>query len=135
MFLPSTCLLSFSFFVLNLPATTHAQQQKDNANNCQCFRTNGSTHYFANHIFRDFRNIGGNSGDVPPVITDAQQTASAPATSKYFLSDAWQDIWVSQSWNNSQVMADNSASVLMINSPNNVYIGTDSTQNFCHGFR
>lgn len=122
--MPTSSTLLLSLFVAGLTGTSFAQTlKKDNANQCECFRTNGSTHYFANHIFRDFRSIGGNSGDVPAIITDEQDSADAPATSKYFLSDAWQDIWVTQSWNNSQVMEDNSASVLMINSPNNVYIG------------
>lgn len=116
----STSLLVGAFSI-TLISTVGAQ--KDNAPRCECFRTNGSTHYFANHIFRDFRNIGGNSGDVPAIITDVDRSVAAQATSKYFLSDAWQDIWVTQSWNNSAVMEENSATVLMVNSPNNVYIG------------
>lgn len=121
--LPSSLLSGLSFFLF----TTLTTAQKDNANRCECFRTNGSEHFYSNHIFRDFRNIGGNSGDVPAIITDAAASASALATSNYFLSDEWKDIWATQSWNNSEVMTQNSASILMVNSPNNVYIGMSSS--------
>ena len=105
-----------------LTTLTHAQ--KDNAARCECFRTNGSTHYYANHIFRDFRNVGGSAGDAPAIISEANASSSALATSDYFLSDEWSDLWATQTWNNSDTMAQNSASVLMVNSPNNVYIGS-----------
>lgn len=122
--LPSSLLSSLSFLLLSTLSTA----QKDNANTCDCFRTNGSQHFYSDHIFRDFRNIGDNSGNVPAIITDAADSASALATSNYFLSDDWKDIWATQTWNNSEVIAQNSASVLMVNSPNNVYIGTPSSK-------
>lgn len=118
--LPSSILAGLALFIF----TSIVTAEKDNADKCECFRTNGSTYFYSNHIFRDFRNIGGNAGDVPKIITDADDAAAAFATSDYFLSDDWTDLWATQSWNNSEVMEENSASVLMVNSPNNVYIGT-----------
>lgn len=44
-------------------------------------------------------------------------------TSEYFDADAWMADWEIQSWNNSDVMGDDNATVLMINSANNIYIG------------
>jgi hypothetical protein len=116
--IPSSLLLLLS---------TITAAQKDNGQECSCFRTNASTAYFTNHIFRDFRNL--NSKSVPEVITSQLASSDAHATSEYFLSDEWNDVWTTQSWNNSQVMVENSAAVFMTNSPNNVYIG-----NFSHVF-
>jgi len=100
--------------------------QKDNGDECSCFRTNGSVEgYFTNHQFHDYRNVGGISSIVPTLITNITDTPIASATSYFFLNDAWTSVWTAQNWNNSDSMVANSASVLMVNSPSNVYIGAD----------
>lgn len=117
--LPSSLLAGV--FLFSQPNIITAQ--KDNGGECSCFRTNASAHYFANHIFRDFRNINGALKQVPKLITGQQDSANAFATADYFLTDSWRDLWTIQKWNNSDTREENSAAVLMINSPNNVYIG------------
>ena len=93
---------------------------------CDCYRTNGSVaNTFTTHKFFDFRSLGQYAG-VPDVIRDPDDTSQALATSDYFLSDEWNDHWVLQHWNNSELMRDdtgiNDATYLLVNSPNNVYI-------------
>lgn len=97
--------------------------QKDNGSECDCFKTNGSSaDYYAYHRFHDFRNINKSLASNPEVFTDAANTSNADATSAFFLDKIWTDDWQSQSWNNSDSMSVNNASILMINSPNNIYI-------------
>lgn len=95
---------------------------------CNCYRTNTSTsHYFKNHKFFDFRSLS-QYARVPAPIDAAQGAADAPATSAYFLSPEWTNNWSIQSWNNSAHIGDGSdvtgsdATVLMVNSRNNIYI-------------
>ena len=93
---------------------------------CDCYRTNGSVaNTFTTHKFFDFRSLDQYAG-VPDVIRDPDETSQALATSDYFLTDQWNDNWAIQSWNNSELLADNSgindATYLLVNSPNNVYI-------------
>lgn len=115
-----TALLSLS--ILNLVL---AEIVPDSS--CNCFLTNGTEPtYYANHIFFDFRNLSQYAA-VPDVISTIDDTPTAPPTSDYFKSDTWTKTWELQTWNNSGGDATKSpftgdATVLMINSPNNVYI-------------
>ncbi|KAK5634141.1 hypothetical protein RRF57_009855 [Xylaria bambusicola] len=95
---------------------------------CNCYRTNTSTsHYFRNHKFFDFRSLS-QYARVPAPIGTAQGNADAPPTSLYFQSPEWTNTWAIQSWNNSAMMGGDSdvtgsdATVLMVNSANNIYI-------------
>jgi hypothetical protein len=53
-------------------------------------------------------------------------TTNAFATSQFFLEDAWTNDWTIQNWNNSDNVRSSAASVFMVNSPNNVYIGSQA---------
>ncbi|KAJ3577377.1 hypothetical protein NPX13_g3191 [Xylaria arbuscula] len=101
---------------------------------CNCYRTNTSTsHYFRNHKFFDFRSLS-QYARVPAPIDTAQGNADAPVTSAYFQSPEWTNTWAIQSWNNSAMMGGDSdvtgsdATVLMVNSPNNIYIQHNDDQ-------
>lgn len=94
---------------------------------CDCFVTNGSdTAYFAHHTFYDFRSLAQYQSS-PPLLPSAGNTTIAPATSSYFNSSNFTTFWQSQNWNNSAA----NASVLRINSLNNIYIekNTDAASN------
>ncbi|KAI9055090.1 hypothetical protein LZ554_000055 [Drepanopeziza brunnea f. sp. 'monogermtubi'] len=113
-------LMLASILLFSLPNLTFAKTNDGDA--CSCFRTNESSQgYFLNHQFHDYRNIAGASN--PPVVTtDMTNATNALATSAFFRQDAWTGEWVIQTWNNSDVMANTGASVLMVNTPNNIYI-------------
>lgn len=108
----------------NLPLTTDA--------NCNCYRTNATTsNYFAHHLFFDFRNLP-QYARVPPLIGDPDGNTQAAAASSYFSLPQWTNYWAAQNWNNSEMMRMNNsdlsgsdATVLMVNSPNNVYVDRD----------
>ncbi|KAI0200255.1 concanavalin A-like lectin/glucanase [Astrocystis sublimbata] len=102
---------------------------------CNCYRTNTTTsHYFRNHKFFDFRSLS-QYARVPAPIETAQESADAPPTSAYFQSPDWTGAWSIQSWNNSALMGGDSdvtgsdATVLMVNSPNNIYIQHNDDHN------
>lgn len=119
MALPASILASILLF--SLPNLTLANT--DNGDECSCFRTNGSSPgYFLNHQFHDYRNVAGASSP-PALISDRSNATNAPSTSAFFREDAWTDEWTIQNWNNSDSMATSGASVLMVNTPNNVYLG------------
>lgn len=104
--------------------TDSTNVQIDNGNECSCFKTNGSSAaYFSYHRFHDFRNINSSQTSEPDVLTDANSTTNADVSSSYFDGDAWMADWEIQSWNNSVVIGDDNATVLIINSANNIYIG------------
>ncbi|KAL1858141.1 hypothetical protein VTK73DRAFT_7917 [Phialemonium thermophilum] len=104
--------------------------------NCHCYKTNAtSSNYFAHHKFFDFRQLAAYAR-VPPLLQDANATANAPPPSPYFLAPEFAGSWAVQSWNNSEALRANKsdplasdATVLMVNSPNNIYIerNTDPT--------
>lgn len=99
--------------------------QKDNGEECSCFRTNGtSAGYFTSHHFYDYRNVTGASA-VPDVITDANATTYAPPTSDFLTGGEFAADWIIETWNNSDQIgaAGSDATTLMVNSANNVYIG------------
>ena len=112
--------------------------QTDNANECSCFVTNGSSSgYFSYHRFHDYRNISPAPSAIPSLISNANDTTNALATSEYFTSSTWAADWVSENWDNShRLAADNylqgGPTLLMINSPNNIYIesSTDKTTDY-----
>jgi hypothetical protein len=121
MALPSSILAGILLF--SVPRLASAQT--DNGNECSCFRTNGSSEgYFTYHRFHDYRNVAGASATPPTVISNTANATNALATSDFFFNNAWTNDWTTQNWNNSDSIASTGASVLMINSPNNVYIGT-----------
>lgn len=85
---------------------------------CDCFVTNGSdTAYFSHHAFYDFRSLSQYQSS-PALLPGEGNTTIAPATSAYFTSSNFTSFWQSQNWNNSVA----NASVLRINSLNNIYI-------------
>jgi hypothetical protein len=103
--------------------------QKDNGANCDCFKTNGSTEaYFSYHRFFDYRNVPLSLTSNPKVLTSASDSSNAPNTSAFFSSTSWTAAWAAQNWDNSDTLntPNSDAAVLMINSPNNVYIGMSS---------
>ncbi|AEO69403.1 glycoside hydrolase family 16 protein [Thermothielavioides terrestris NRRL 8126] len=92
---------------------------------CGCYLIQGGNQstYFEDHRFFDFRALSQYAG-VPEVIQDPNTTAEADVTSPYFSSKEWTNFWLLGNWNNSNgARAD--ASVLMVNSPNNIYIETN----------
>lgn len=98
--------------------------QKDSGDDCSCFVTNDtSSGYFQYHRFHDFRYIS-SSNSTPFLDTDEGTASSAYATSDFFTGEAWNGDWTIQTWNNSDgAELQNNATVLMVNSANNVYIG------------
>jgi beta-glucanase (GH16 family) len=117
--------IAFASILLLCTAST---AQKDV--NCDCFETNGSTAaYFSNHRFFDFRNVPLSLTSDPKVLTNASDTSNAGNTSDFFSSTSWTATWAAQNWDNSDTLgtSGSDATILMINSPNNVYIGISST--------
>ncbi len=120
MVLPTSILASIVLF--SLPNFTSAET--DNGDECSCFRTNGSSQgYFLNHQFHDYRNVAGASSP-PALIPNSTDATNAFATSSFFREQSWTGEWATQNWNNSDNLASSGASVLMVNTPNNVYLGT-----------
>ncbi|KAH8656611.1 glycoside hydrolase family 16 protein [Tricladium varicosporioides] len=117
MALPSSILAAILLF------SSPAFAQKDNGDACSCFRTNAtSAGYFTNHRFFDYRNVASAPTAVPSIITNATNSSNAYATSDFFVNTDWTKDWTTQKWNNSDSMSQGDATVLMVNSPNNVYI-------------
>ncbi|KAK0665977.1 concanavalin A-like lectin/glucanase domain-containing protein [Cercophora samala] len=88
---------------------------------CGCYLLKGNdTTYFSKHRFFDFRNHD-HHATVPPVIAEVKDTPNAPVTSPFFNSTDWTDFWMISNWNNSHGTRQDS-SLLMVNSPNNVYL-------------
>ncbi|KAL7911042.1 glycoside hydrolase family 16 protein [Trichoderma velutinum] len=96
---------------------------------CDCFLSNGTQpSYFSNHMFFDFRNLTKDAG-VPALITNETLATIARPTSEYFSDDEWTSVWQLQGWSNSEGKGkglSGAASVLMVNSPSNVYIQKNS---------
>ncbi|CAG7560889.1 unnamed protein product [Fusarium equiseti] len=90
---------------------------------CECYLTNGSNSaYYSRHNFYDFRDLA-EYAKVPSPVKNASRKASV--TSDYFKSDAWDNTWSIQDWNNrgsGGVSLSGDATVFMVNSPNNIYI-------------
>ncbi|KAI0402686.1 glycoside hydrolase family 16 protein [Xylaria palmicola] len=96
--------------------------QEVNDQQCDCYVTNDtSANYFTSHNFFDFRALA-QYAKVPPPIPDPQESSNADETSQYFLDDAWTKVWGIQQWNNSATVDSGDVPVLLVNSPNNIYI-------------
>jgi hypothetical protein len=109
-----------------LSLSTLGAAQKDNGGECDCFKTNGSTEaYFTYHRFFDYRNVPSALTSHPKVLTDASDTSNARNSSAFFSQPSWTSTWAAQNWDNSDSLntSNSDAAILMINSPNNVYIG------------
>ncbi|KAH7171928.1 concanavalin A-like lectin/glucanase domain-containing protein [Fusarium sp. MPI-SDFR-AT-0072] len=101
-----------------LVATVHGLSNDE----CECYLTNGTNSaYYSRHSFYDYRNLEDYAG-VPSPVQNASRKAGV--TSDYFNSDTWDDSWSIQDWSNrgKGVSLSGDATVLMINSPNNIYI-------------
>ncbi|KAJ9152191.1 Concanavalin A-like lectin/glucanase [Coniochaeta hoffmannii] len=104
----------------NLPFTTAAPSLTDDSK-CACYLTNGTaSNFFTHHKFFDFRNLHQYQG-MPDPLDDPDASAAASLTSDFFATADWNSSWTVQNWNNSGG-ARSDASVLRVNSPNNVYI-------------
>lgn len=112
-------LVIFSFYPL-------IKAQKDNGNQCDCFKTNGSSgSYFKYHRFFDYRNVPSALISQPAVVTQASEDKNDVVTSAFFSESSWTNDWNTQTWDNSDSMSDSGsdAHTLMRYSKNNVYIG------------
>ncbi len=123
--------VSLSSLVLLISAAAPlaaAQANLTEDSSCGCYLTNGNqSTYYTNHRFFDFRSLPQYAG-VPSVIRDSKSSPGADPTSGYFTSKEWTDFWMLGSWNNSNgARAD--ATVLMVNSPNNIYIEANTEAN------
>ncbi|KAK7749055.1 hypothetical protein SLS62_008450 [Diatrype stigma] len=124
---PISLSLSLAVCVLAAASAAWAFEEVDN-DRCDCFLTNGSTaSYFSGHKFFDFRSLSEYAG-VPAYIDDAYKSSYVEPASEYFKSEEWTDTWGVQGWNNSASLAAGVASVLMVHSPNNVYIEANRNQ-------
>ncbi|KAF4976666.1 hypothetical protein FZEAL_6704 [Fusarium zealandicum] len=96
---------------------------EDDDNKCSCYLTNGTNSaFYSQHKFFDFRDLGKYAG-VPDTIRNASRAADV--TSDYFESEDWDGSWGIQDWSNrgsGGVSLSGDATVLMVNSPNNIYI-------------
>lgn len=114
-------LISAAAPLLGAAAAAAAEPTLTEDSNCGCYLTNGNeSSYFTSHRFFDFRRLSEYAG-VPPAIRDAEDSAGADVTSSYFTTPEWTSFWMLSSWSNSN-RARSDATVLMVNSPNNVYI-------------
>ncbi|KAI5867996.1 glycoside hydrolase family 16 protein [Durotheca rogersii] len=109
--------------VTSLARFSMADYPEVTSDQCDCYLTNGSSgHYFRTHQFFDFRDREA-SVNVPALIDSSSDTSDAPPTNDYLRSDEWTQFWTMQGWTNAQSLGSNEsdASVLMVQSPNNIY--------------
>ncbi|KAF4343023.1 xyloglucan endo-transglycosylase [Fusarium beomiforme] len=114
--------MSWPIRVFYLPLAVLATTAHGASNECDCYLTNGTNSaYYSRHDFYDYRGLGEYAG-VPSPAQNASRTAAV--TSDYFNSDTWNNAWSIQDWNNrgKGVSLSGDATVLMVNSPNNIYI-------------
>ncbi|KAI0202745.1 putative xylanase 3 [Astrocystis sublimbata] len=103
--------------------------QEVNDDQCNCYVTNDtSTQYYTSHTFFDFRSLN-QFARVPAPIEDPYDSTNADETSRYFLDDNWTKVWGIQQWNNSDSKDNGDVPVLMVNSPNNIYIEKNNDEN------
>ncbi|KAM7223765.1 Concanavalin A-like lectin/glucanase domain containing protein [Rhypophila decipiens] len=120
----SSCLL---FLLSALPLASGSPTLTEDSK-CGCFVVNDTeASYFTKHKFFDFRGLTQYAG-VPATITNPNDSGTAAVTSQYFTSTEWTDTWMVGNWNNSAGVRKDS-SVLMVNSPNNVYIEANGDRN------
>ncbi|EMR70463.1 putative glycoside hydrolase family 16 protein [Eutypa lata UCREL1] len=110
-------------------ATIATAFEEISSDRCDCFLTSGNTsnYYFSGHKFFDFRSLPEHAG-VPARIENAYRSSYAEPASAYFAAEEWTSTWGIQGWNNSASLAAGVASVLMVHSPNNVYIEANSDE-------
>lgn len=121
------CSLVFLLLSTLLPLVSGSPTLTEDSQ-CGCFVTNGTeSSYFTKHKFFDFRSLTQYAG-VPATITNPNDSGTAAVTSQYFTSTEWTDTWMVGNWNNSAGVRKDS-SVLMVNSPNNVYIEANGDRN------
>ncbi|KAL4726330.1 hypothetical protein ACLX1H_007010 [Fusarium chlamydosporum] len=116
----SWSLYSLCIQLIVIATTGHASAAEDE---CNCYLTNGSNSaYYLRHNFYDYRNLS-KYARIPNPIGNSSRKADV--TSDYFKSDTWVETWSIQDWNNREsggVSLSGDATVLMANSPNNIYI-------------
>ncbi|KAK7951396.1 uncharacterized protein PG986_007124 [Apiospora aurea] len=102
--------------------------------NCACYQTNETASQFlSHHKFFDFRSLP-QYVHVPKAVDDPASSAGAGVSSSYFASRDWKSSWEIQSWNNSDTLPRGNqtnttisdATVLMVNSPSNVYLESNT---------
>jgi hypothetical protein len=118
-------ITSIITWTLAVPALAEFPQTSDSK--CNCYLTNTTTkNWYGRHKFFDFRNMP-QYVNVSKPIQDPAASANSGPTSSYFTSSDWTSYWDLQTWNNSAMMHGNpdvtgsDATILMVNSPNNVY--------------
>ncbi|KAH7162322.1 putative xylanase 3 [Dactylonectria estremocensis] len=120
---PSRAFVQLTAFAAVALAASDSDVVADDA--CSCYLTNGTVPaYYSRHMFFDFRYLGDYAG-VPNPVRNQSRAASASTTSEYFDSEDWTSAWGIQDWSNrgtGGVSLSGDASVLMVNSPSNVYI-------------
>ncbi|KAI0389509.1 glycoside hydrolase family 16 protein [Xylariaceae sp. FL0594] len=100
-----------------------------NDTQCGCYLTNDtSSQYLTTHQFFDFRALA-QYAHVPDPIVDAYDSSQADVTSEYFSAPNWDDVWGIQQWNNSASVESGDVPLLMVNSPNNIYIQKNEDEN------
>lgn len=116
--------------LINFLSRAHAQYPLVTNSECNCFQTNGSSQaFFTQHLFFDFRSLS-QYADTPAVIQTPSGSADALAPSEYFSQQEWTAYWIAQTWNNSaSIGSPGGATVLRVNSPNNVYIQNNTDEN------
>ncbi|KAG6286525.1 hypothetical protein E4U46_004784 [Claviceps purpurea] len=125
---PFAFLTTAQCFALATTALAAATPISDSK--CTCYLTNGTEPaFYKAHRFFDFRDLTDYaSSNGPDVLPSVQDTSSAPPTSSFFTSDLWTSTWQTQSWNNSKPgKLNGDATILMVNSPNNIYIQATDT--------
>ncbi|RBR25878.1 uncharacterized protein FIESC28_01371 [Fusarium coffeatum] len=119
----SRSLHSLCLRLIVLATISRVSSTSTTDNDCECYLTNGSNSaYYSQHSFYDFRDLA-EYAKVPSPVKNASRKAGI--TSDYFKSDAWDNAWSIQDWNNREsggVSLSGDATVFMVNSPNNIYI-------------
>ncbi|TGJ80317.1 hypothetical protein E0Z10_g8439 [Xylaria hypoxylon] len=121
-------LQTFLFIVLQVVGRVTCLKEVSDRQ-CDCYLTNDtSKNYFTTHNFFDFRALA-QYAKVPSPIADPYDSTNADETSNYFLNDNWTKVWGIQQWNNSDTVDSGDVPVLLVNSPNNIYIEKNEDEN------
>ncbi|KAI8966831.1 glycoside hydrolase family 16 protein [Daldinia sp. FL1419] len=116
--------------VSSLASLSLAAFQEVSNDRCNCFLTNGTADYFTTHKFFDYRDKT-EYASVPALIDDPDDSSESGPSSDYFTTDEWTKNWIEQNWNNAASLSSNAsdATILMVNSPNNIYIEKNNDDN------
>jgi hypothetical protein len=120
----SKCSIIILIF-LALGQSALTQSLRDNSENCTCYAvTSGDTQqYFQYHRFYDFRYLANSPSDYllePELVTNSDGSEQTPDPD-VLNSTSWKDDWGIVSWGKGLT---GDASVVMRNSPGNVFIST-----------